>query len=259
MPAINTGEINLTIYQASRDTLSEPNPITLIESSPELLLEQREALIAIKEAQEEVAEAARKLIAPPLTRDRPASTTQAKTIDEFYVLLQKVLEAAVIIDGTDYLIRMTKEWPPIDAALPCFSIKLLGREPWSNRGRRELAPRLIEELPDPQFPGDVLQIYQRRQLNEIQITCWARTSKTADKLANWLEDKFYEYMWVLQWAGTSQPITWLGRDEDIYREERRQQMYGAPIRFQVVTAKLTYKRATILRRIARTLGITTAP
>jgi len=184
-----------------------------------------------------------------------ARTTDVKDLPEFLRLFQKVLEAAQAEEGTEYPIRFTREYPPIEAELPCFSVKLLSREPWEHKGRRELAPRLMEVRADPDYPGENITIFQRRVRNTIQITVWARTSQARDELAEWLEEKFYQYLWALQWGGVSHPVEFLGRGEDIRREEREQQMYGAPLRFSVITGKLTYRRSTVLRKLTVSLGI----
>lgn len=243
---VGTGEILINVYQGARSRLVNPSTLSVEE--------QRERLLAIKRAQEAFRN---QRVAPVEADKRRAYTTETKTINEFYELLKKVFDAATVIDGTEYPITITKEYPPIDAKLPVFSLKLLDRRPWSFRGRKELAPRQMEELPDPQYPGTNLRIHQRRQINEVQLVCWARTSKVADDLANWVEDKFYEYMWVLQWGGLSHPVEWLGRDEDMYRKDRQQQMYGAPVRFSVVTSKITYERVSVLRKLTHLFGIAT--
>jgi hypothetical protein len=243
---VGTGEISLNIYQGARSRLVNPSTLSLEE--------QREYLLDVKKAQE----AFRKQRVIPYGADkRRAHTTQTKTVNEFYELLKKVFDAATVIDGTEYPITITKEYPPIDAKLPVFSLKLLDRRPWSFRGKREMGPRQIEEVPDPQFPGSNLRIHQRRQINEIQLVCWARTSKVADDLANWVEDKFFEYLWALQWGGVAHPVEWLGRDQDKYLVERQQQMYGAVVRFSVVTSKITYERVSILRKLTHLFGIAT--
>lgn len=244
MTALETGEIRLDIHAEAAEKIKSPGTVSLTEEYEELK-KLREAILAIEDER----------TTPIDVSKRRAYTTQAKSLDEFYELMMKVLQAANIIDGTEYSLSFTKEYPPVDAKLPAISAKLLRRSPWSFRGRQELMPRVMEDLPDPQYPGNTLQILLRRQINEVELICWAKTAKEMGRLAEWVEDKFYEYLWVLQWCGEAHPITWIGRGEDIYREDRMQPMYGAPLRFSVVTGKISYKRSTILRRFATIIGV----
>jgi len=184
-----------------------------------------------------------------------ARTTEIKNLAEFYVLFGKVLEVAREYDGREYPIRFTKEYPPMDTELPTFAVKLISRRPLALKGTREMGFRPMPDQADPDFPGDILHTELRRQENIIQLTCWARTNKVADELADWVEDKFFEYLWAFQWAGIAHPVHWLDRGEDVYREEREQQMYGAPLTFSVITGKMVYRRATALRKLAVSLGI----
>lgn len=191
-------------------------------------------------------------VAPPLER---STTTLAKTLPEFYELFRKILSAARENDGLEYEIGYSKEYPSIATTLPCFTTALIGREPYSLNGRRELAPRFMQENSDEDYPGDIIQQYQRRQVNTVRITIWAKTAKVADELADWVEDKFFEYLWVFQWAGLSHPVEWVSRGSDIREELQNQQIYGAPMTFRVITSKITQRRETALRSMALKVGI----
>jgi len=191
-------------------------------------------------------------ILQPFERSR---TTEVATLPEFYELFQKVLAAASDYDGRSYEIRFTHEYPPVDAELPTFTIKLISRRPFEVNGRREYGPRYTEEFTDPDYTGDIISTELRRQQNVVQITVWGKTRKAVDELANWVEDKFFEYLWAFQWGGMAHPVRWVGRGEDIYKPERGNQIYGAPITFEVNTGKITFRRVTALRNLAVKLGI----
>lgn len=188
----------------------------------------------------------------PLERAR---TTEVKTLFEFYDLFKKVLEFATDVDGTNYPIKFTLEYPPTGAELPCFTTKLISREPLKLRGTREMGQRFMGERPDPDYPGEVVQEYLIRRYNTIEMTVWAKTNKVAQEMVEWLEDKYWEYLWALQWGGVSHPVEWLGRGGDIYEQEREQQMYGAPTTFGVITGKISKKRVTTIRKLAISLGL----
>ncbi len=184
-----------------------------------------------------------------------ARTTEARTLMEFYELFRDVLVAATDMDGTEYPIRITLEYPPEDAVLPCFQISLLNRGPFRAGSAREMAPRFMQDYEDPDFPGEITEEYLTRQENTIQITVWAKTNKEAHNISEWLEDVTQQFRWALQWGGIGHPIHWMGRGKDIYEQEREQQMYGAPHTFKVITEKITKKRVTALRKLALKVGL----
>jgi len=199
--------------------------------------------------------------ANPIRRDRVvqpfdrARTTEVKTLFEFYELFKKVLEFATEVDGTNYPIRYTLEYPPVDTELPCFTTKLISRRPLNLRGTKEMAPRFMEEYEDPDYPGEIVQEYLVRRYNTIEMCVWAKTNKTAQQMIEWLEDVYWQYLWSLQWGGFSHPVEWLDRGTDKYELVREQQMYGAPTTFGVITSKITKKRVTTIRKLAVSLGL----
>ena len=184
-----------------------------------------------------------------------ARTTQVKNLFEFYELFKKTLEFATEIDGTNYPINFTLEYPPTAAELPCFTTKLVERSPLALGKVKEMAPRFMGEQPDPDYPGEMVQEFLIRRYNTIEMTVWAKTNKVAQEMVEWLEDVYWQYLWALQWGGFSHPVEWLGRGEDIYNQEREQQMYGAPTTFGVITGKITKKRVTSIRKLAISLGL----
>jgi hypothetical protein len=188
----------------------------------------------------------------PFERSR---TTNVRSLSEFYELFQKILVAASEYEGKAYQIRFTKEYPPIDAQLPSFTVRLVERGPLVINGKEERTPRHVETFTDPDFPGDVIDQEIRRVANTIELVVWARTGDACDELATWVERKFFEYVWTIQWGGLSHPVIWLGRGGDIHREEAKQHIHGAPHRFQVVTSEITQRRKTAMRRIDTVVGI----
>jgi hypothetical protein len=184
-----------------------------------------------------------------------ARTTEVTNLVEFYELFKKVLETATEMDGTAYPIRFTMEYPPVGAVLPCFSTKLISSRPLKLRGTREMGPRLMAAYEDPDYPGEIIEEHLVRQYNTIEMVVWAKTNKVANEMAEWVLDKFWEYLWALQWGGSSHPVEWLGRGEDKYDEVREQGMFGAPITFGVITGRITKKRVTALRKLAISLGL----
>lgn len=191
-------------------------------------------------------------VTDPFERSR---TTNVRSLSAFYELFQKILNAASEYEGKAYQVRFTKGFPPIEAQLPCFTVRLVERGPLVLNGREERVPRAMESFPDPDFPGDVIDQEIRRIMNTVELTVWARTGDVCDELATWVEQKFFEYLWTLQWGGLSHPVIWLGRGSDIHREEAKQHIHGAPQKFQVITSEITQRRKTALRKIDTIVGI----
>jgi len=192
----------------------------------------------------------------PLERAR---TTTVRTIKGFKSLYQKVLETATEEDGTNYPIRFVGDSPPVDAELPCFTVKLKSRRPYSVNGRKELAARPMPSVDDPEHPGDVIEREFRRQENMIEITAWAKSGKERDDLAEWVESVFFEYLWAFQWAGLAHPVLWEERGADITKQIQNQTIHGAPVEYRVQTGAITSSRASKLRHLAIKIGIYNEP
>lgn len=184
-----------------------------------------------------------------------ARTTPVKNLFEFYSLFKQVLEFAQEVEGTAYPINFTLEYPPTEAELPCFTARLISRAPLNLKGTKEMAPRMMQEYEDPDYPGEKVQEYLIRRYNTIEMTIWAKTNKVAQEMVEWLEDVYWQYLWALQWGGISHPIEWLGRGSDVYKQVREQQIYGALTTLGVVTGKITKKRVTTIRKLAVSLGL----
>jgi hypothetical protein len=196
------------------------------------------------------------LVTPPDPFDR-SKTTPAQSLEDAYRLIMKVLEFAREYDGLSYPINFSMEYPPVDSELPCFTAKLLDRGPLVINGRKEISPRFMQEYPDLDYPGQNVREYMRRQQNTVQIILWTKTVKTGNEMSEWLEDKFYEYLFAFQWGGLSHPIQWLGRGEDRRYEVRGQTVFAFPTNLIIITAKKTVVREAILRKID--LKVTTSP
>jgi hypothetical protein len=184
-----------------------------------------------------------------------AYTTQVKDLSDFYLLFQKVLEAAREYDGVEYPIRFVEEFPPDETEVPCFTVKLISRMPYETKTAAEIGPRFVESFDDSDNPGSRISRFIRRQNNIVLITVWAKTNKVANDFAEWVEDRFFEFIWAFQWGGLGHPVTYLGRDEDIVSGDGEQKVHGRPLNFKIVTSKITDRRQTILRKIAIRAGI----
>jgi len=188
--------------------------------------------------------------------DRSRSQNNAKTLPEFYEFFEKVINAAEEIDGKAYHLKITKSYPSIDASFPIITMRLRSRGPWtSERGTKEFSPRFMEEKEDPENPGDIIQTWMRRQRNLVEMKIWARSGETCDEITDWLENMFYEYLWIFQWGGLSHPVVWIGRESDMVINERQNQIYSSTVTMQIDTSVVTVKRTTRLRKLLFSLGL----
>lgn len=126
-----------------------------------------------------------------------------------------------------------------------ISIALTRREPGSYsqgapfEGRvKNLRPILRQEVEDTENPG-----YRRAILgyffdNVITLTVWARTNKTANSVALWLESLMDEYTWFFRYSGTNRILYW-GRPSEKIIDVDNNRYYGRPIDYFVRTERLT--------------------
>jgi hypothetical protein len=185
-----------------------------------------------------------------------ARTTEIKNLVAFYNLLRKILEVAAEYDGSAYPVRLTQEFPPVQSVLPCFTIKLIKRMPLKLKNIQEMSPRFRQAYEDPDYPGGKVEEHIMRQENIVEIVAWAKDLKVANEQAEWLEEKFWEYLWAIQWGGLAHPVRWLGREEDFYKDLGQEQgAHGAPARFSVITSRIIKKRTTTIRNIRTVIGI----
>jgi hypothetical protein len=194
----------------------------------------------------------------PLPTDTRTRTLPVKTIHEFYRLFQQVITVAETEDGKSYSLRLVEEYPPDETLLPCYTISLVSRVPFGSRSSgQEFVPRYIESRGSREFSGTGTHVYNQRYENVLEIGVWAKTNKVANSLSEWLEEKFFQYLWVFEYGGFTQPIRYLGRNEDTSRLVKNQRVHVRPLRFLVITSRITERDETIVRKLAMKYNITT--
>lgn len=204
---------------------------------------------------QEVAEPLRaRDVLEPFDRSR---TNEVVTYPEFKEIFRKAVAFAEEAENRSYSINVIEGFcPPEDAQLPCLTFQRLKSMPYEGgTGVKERAFRQMESLDDPDYPGNIILREFRRVENLVEIKIWAKDEKECERLADWLEDMFYEYLWVFQWCGLAHPMTWetTGAEE---KETVRNQVFRAiPLTFRVITGKIIYKRVTRLRKFSIRVGI----
>lgn len=176
-----------------------------------------------------------------------------RTIKEFYSVFQQMLDTADTQDGTNYGLKVTEQHPTdpdFGTEIPIITVSLKSRNVFA----REKKARPIRIENDPDYPGDKIQIFQRRNINRIKLDIWTRTNKDGNVLVEWIEDKFFEYYWLFEWLGFNH-VTFEGREEDDTQTIKNQLVHKRTLRFDVVTSKITKKRFAQIKKIKLELSV----
>lgn len=177
-----------------------------------------------------------------------------RPVSEFFPLFQKVLDIADEQDGTKYNLKVTEGYPTdpnIKTEFPLVTFRVLSKSP----ADRELKPRLLRVVPDPDFPSDTLSIFQRSYDCRIEMVLWTRTNKDANVLIEWIEDKFFEYLWYFEWIGGYKHVIYTGRGEDDTDMVNDQSLHKRTLKFSLKTSKITKKREAQIKKIKLELNV----
>lgn len=179
-------------------------------------------------------------------KERTRTPEPAKNIIEVMSLISQAINDYEFRTHVteDAKINVVYSKPDTDAVLEVISLELTKRQPgmWG-QGRpfennvTSLRPLLREEVEDPEHPG-----YRRAVLgyfydNILTLTCWARTNKTANERALWLENLMEEYQWFFVYSGANR-VLYQGRKEELVHEVGNNKYYGRPIDYFVRTEKI---------------------
>ena len=186
------------------------------------------------------------------TGERSVSN-EPQSIEEFYKLFNYILSKADENDGTNYNLNVTEESPTdqnLDTTVPAMTFRLIRMTP----ANREIRPRLIEQYSDPDHPGDILEVFRRSQNCTIEVTISTRTNKSANTIVSWVEDKFFEYLWVFEWKGFHK-ANFIGREEDKTESIKGQLIHKRMLRFTVETCRITKARSAKIKKIILDLSV----
>lgn len=200
--------------------------------------------------------------------ERTGSILPAKNINETKELILQSIrdyeERTEVIK--DKQIKLLLKEPDLPAEFESISICLEQRLPgvfgqlnpsaaMSSNKPRNMKPILREVEDDPDAPGYKRAILGYFYDNTISLTCWARTAKTADDRALWLEKVMQEYVWYYQLAGINN-IYFIGRDKDITKDIENNKIYGRKLLFYVRTESIQALRQKTLEQIYVKLALT---
>lgn len=203
-----------------------------------------------------------KAVIDPVDYQQPQArsrTTDIVTLPTFYELFKKIINTAAEMQGKAYDLPIVRFYNPDEGSLPCISVKLLKREPFSANGVSERLFRHMETRQDPDHPGMSIRTGLNRQQNLLEFTVWTKDRILNDEICDWLEEVYSDYLFALRWAG-GQPIIWEGRGEDGTISIRSGQIvHYSPIIFTVITQRLQHIREANLNDLKIRVGLSNGP
>ena len=187
-----------------------------------------------------------KIVERAIQENKTTSALPAKDIIEVMDLIYYTIQDYETRTGkrNDAKINLVYEDPDTDINLETISIMFTDRipgmfgqgRPFENKVQNK-RPVLREIFDDPDNPG-----YKRAVLgyfydNIITLTCWARTNKTVNQRALWLENLMEEYAWFFSFSGVNRILfdSW-GKNKIITIGNNKH--YGRPLNYFVRTEKL---------------------
>jgi len=200
--------------------------------------------------------------------DRLVSGGLSKDIDGVYSLIGQAINDKLTrerISAADRPIY-TEDFNPENFRAETITASLISREPGTtsqgkhmNQGRQEWRPSLREMIDDPDHPNKKLRIYGQWFDNVIELCCWARTNKTANYRALWLERLMEDYMWFFKYEGVS-GMRFNGRLADGFEDIGDNSVHSRRLRYYVRTERITTVSEFVVKEIllkvfaAETLG-----
>ena len=186
------------------------------------------------------------IVANAATLEKTRTPGVAKNIVEVMTLIKSAIEdyETRTHSTNDAKINVTYEEPDKLTDLETLTIKLIRREPGMygqgapfGNSTRQLRPLLRDTVDDPEEPGYKRAIMGQCYDNILRLTCWARTNKTANERALWLETVMEEYSWFFVYSGANR-VLYEGRGPEETITVESSKVYGRCIDYFVRTEKL---------------------
>lgn len=187
----------------------------------------------------------------PTQIEKSRSPSEAKTINDFYGLVNQAIENKLALEGAneDADVFFTEEYSDIPQHQESITFSLVERRPGhfsegapTQGSVRNFKPILREVGKDPDNPGYMRATFGMWYDNIIRFTCWARTNRTANQRAIWFEELMEDYKWFFAISGVPRVLFWQ-RLEDTTRDITYQgssttKYYGRPLEYFVKTEKI---------------------
>ena len=113
----------------------------------------------------------------------------------------------------------------------------------------ELRPRVREQKPDKDHPGQHIQILGQWFDNIIQFDCWSVLNNRADDLIEWFEDFMFKYTWVWKKNGVNEILYWM-RNTDTESSEWRNDLAVRTVSYYFRTEKIVQIKEYDFRQIS---------
>lgn len=181
------------------------------------------------------------------------------TLDKFISLTSSIIKSAQEAKAieTESLVVLTEEYPPdefhnIGNGNEVIAYKLIKREPANmNRkasGRPQRGFSNSYDLLSPNYPNRTVIVESRPVDHIIELACWAKTNKIANKRAIWLEKLLINNSWQYQTNGIER-FHWQGRGSDTYTTTGEQRLFYRPLRFFVRFREFEAKLNSVIQNI----------
>jgi len=181
----------------------------------------------------------------------------AMTLDKFYELVAELIRNAQVQDGIieDEIIAFTEEYTPEEFhnfGDEVIVFRLLKREPARMDSKGTSRPQRNSmhsyEMLKPNFPNKSIIVESRPIDHIIELTCWAKTNRLANKRAIWLEKLLINNSWVFETQGVER-FYWEGRGPDTYMTSGEQRLFYRPLKFFVRFREFEAKLYSVIKDI----------
>jgi hypothetical protein len=164
-------------------------------------------------------------------------------VDAFGRLVAHAVRQQQIHDGVDNFIEVSEAFPSTDVDKEVITYQLKKRQPGTYSqdppfsGVKNYKPLFRESYQDPDNPGYVVMVLGLMFDNIMELRCWAKTNREADRLALWLEGVMLSNIWMFRSSGINQIVYW-GRNEDIFYDVNNIRLMGRTLHYYLRTEKL---------------------
>jgi hypothetical protein len=183
-------------------------------------------------------------------------------LPRFFNLTSQLIDFRQELDGINEnsRVKLVEDFNPEEFHLfgnEVITYKIISRQPGQmNRdasGRPQRKGLHSHDLQDPSLPNKVVVVNTRPTDNEIEFSCWSKTSTIASNRVLWLENLLITHDWVYQTQGVDR-FWWVSRGADTFTSVSGQRLYQRPIRFKVRLTEFELQVYPILRQVTISLG-----
>lgn len=182
---------------------------------------------------------------------------KSMSLDRLYEIISDIIKDAQVKDGVEEkkLVQFTEEYPPEhfhNFGDEIIVFRLLKREPArmnsKGTGRPQRKGMHSYELMKPNFPNKNIVVESRPIDHIIELTCWGKSNKLANRRAIWLEKLLISNSWIFETQGVER-FYWEGRGPDTYMTSGEQRLFYRPLKFFVRFREFEAKLYSLIKDI----------